>query len=443
MKNNFDFLVIGGGSGGVRASRMAASMGAKVTLFEKSKLGGTCVNLGCVPKKLLVYASDFRQQFQVARGYGWEIKTNFNWQQLISNKNKEIERLNSIYKKLLLDSNVTTIFGEAEVIDKNTIKVADTVYHADKLLLATGGIPVLPNIIGIENANISDDMFFLKKLPKKVVVVGAGYIAIEFAGIFHSLGVETTIVHRNQSLLRGFDRESVNHLIDSMKKNGVNFELDTQIEKITSIDTQKEILLDNGKQLKVNLILCAIGRLPNFNGINPSKLGIKIASNGGIEVNNVYQTSIPNIYAVGDLINHVNLTPVAIKQAMVVVNHLFGNKTKPLNYTNLPTAIFSQPNLATVGLSEEEAGQKYSIEVFKSSPTPMKYSLSTKKEKSLLKLIINKKNQRIIGAQMVGPDAGEIIQIIAVAIHAKVTKVDFDKTIGVHPSLAEEWVTLK
>ena len=443
IKEKYDFLVIGGGSGGVRASRMASSFGAKCALIEKSKLGGTCVNLGCVPKKLLVYAAEFAQQFELSKTFGWQPQTSFNWQKLIQNKNAEIQRLNNIYQKLLDEAKVNLIFGEAEIIDSQTVRVGDDFYQADKLLLATGSKPHLLPITGIEQAAISDDLFFLEKLPKKIVVVGAGYIAIEFACIFHSLGSETTIIHRSNKLLKTFDRETVEYLTTKIQDKGIKLELNAQLKSIEKQDNQKIVLLDNGKTIITDLVVFATGRKPNFLGIDVEKLGIKLADNGGISVNQFYQTSIPNIYAIGDIINHVNLTPVAIKQAEVVVNYLFNNKTLTLDYNNLPTAIFSQPNLATVGLSEEDARMKNEIQVYKTITTPMKYSLSEYKEKSLLKLIVDKQNQKILGAHMVGPDAGEIIQIIAIAMQAGVTKTDFDKTIGVHPSLAEEWVSLK
>ena len=442
MNKKVDFLVIGGGSGGVRAARLSASFGAKVVLIEKNQLGGTCVNLGCVPKKFFVYASDFRHQFKVAQGYGWDVQSKLNWQKFIANKNKEILRLNSIYQKLLEDNGVEIVFGEAKLLDKNTVQVGEQTYQAEKILIATGSNPFLPKIEGIELAHISDDMFFLPELPQKAVVVGAGYIAVEFAGILNSFGVQTTLIHRNENLLKTFDRETVAHLVSEMKKRGIAFELGCQIEKIQKQNESLLLQLNNGKETKTDLLLYAIGRKPNLDNLALEKIGIKLAKNGGISVNSFFQTTSANIYAIGDIINHINLTPVAIKQAVVVAHHLFNNKTLTLNYKNLPTAVFSQPNLATVGLTEEEAKKQGDVEIFKATPTPMKYSLSESKEKAFLKLIVNKSNQKIIGAHMVGADAGEIMQIMAVAIRAGATKMDFDQTIGVHPSLAEEWVTL-
>ena len=442
MNKKVDFLVIGGGSGGVRAARLSASFGAKVVLIEKNQLGGTCVNLGCVPKKFFVYASDFRHQFKVAQGYGWDVQSKLNWQKFIANKNKEILRLNSIYQKLLEDNGVEIVFGEAKLLDKNTVQVGEQTYQAEKILIATGSNPFLPKIEGIELAHISDDMFFLPELPQKAVVVGAGYIAVEFAGILNSFGVQTTLIHRNENLLRAFDRETVAHLVSEMKKRGIAFELGCQIEKIQKQNESLLLQLNNGKETKTDLLLYAIGRKPNLDNLALEKIGIELAKNGGISVNSFFQTTFPNIYAIGDIINHINLTPVAIKQAVVVAHHLFNNKTLTLNYKNLPTAVFSQPNLATVGLTEEEAKKQGDVEIFKATPTPMKYSLSESKEKAFLKLIVDKASQKIIGAHMVGADAGEIMQIMAVAIRAGATKMDFDQTIGVHPSLAEEWVTL-
>ena len=329
-------------------------------------------------------------------------------------------------------------------MDKNKVQVGEQTYQAEKILIATGSNPFLPKIEGIELASISDDMFFLPELPQKAVVVGAGYIAVEFAGILNSFGVQTTLIHRNENLLKTFDRETVAHLIAEMENKGIVFELSRQIKKISKKKPSDslQLLLDNEKELTTDLLLYAIGRKPNLDNLALEKIGIKLAENGGISVNSFFQTTVPNIYAIGDIINHINLTPVAIKQAVVVAHHLFNNKTLTLNYKNLPTAVFSQPNLATVGLTEEEAKKQGDVEIFKATPTPMKYSLSESKEKAFLKLIVDKASQKIIGAHMVGADAGEIMQIMAVAIRAGATKMDFDQTIGVHPSLAEEWVTL-
>ena len=372
------------------------------------------------------------------------MQSKLNWQKFIANKNKEITRLNSIYQKLLEDNGVEIVFGEARLLDKNKVQVGEQTYQAEKILIATGSNPFLPKIEGIELASISDDMFFLPELPQKAVVVGAGYIAVEFAGILNSFGVQTTLIHRNENLLKTFDRETVAHLIAEMENKGIVFELSRQIKKISKKKPSDslQLLLDNEKELTTDLLLYAIGRKPNLDNLALEKIGIKLAKNGGISVNSFFQTTSANIYAIGDIINHINLTPVAIKQAVVVAHHLFNNKTLTLNYKNLPTAVFSQPNLATVGLTEEEAKKQGDVEIFKATPTPMKYSLSESKEKAFLKLIVNKSNQKIIGAHMVGADAGEIMQIMAVAIRAGATKMDFDQTIGVHPSLAEEWVTL-
>ena len=370
------------------------------------------------------------------------MQSKLNWQKFIANKNKEITRLNSIYQKLLEDNGVEIVFGEAKLLDNNLVQVGEQIYKADKILLATGGKPFLPDIEGIELASISDDMFFLPELPKKAVVVGAGYIAVEFAGILNSFGVETTLIHRNENLLKTFDRETVAHLVSEMKKRGIVFELGCQIEKIQKQNESLLLQLNNGKETKTDLLLYAIGRKPNLDNLSLEKIGIELAKNGGISVDSFFQTTSANIYAIGDIINHINLTPVAIKQAVVVANHLFNNKSLTLNYQNLPTAVFSQPNLATVGLTEEEAKKQGEVEIFKATPTPMKYSFSEIKEKAFLKLIVDKASQKIIGAHMVGADAGEIMQILAVAMRVGVTKADFDNTIGVHPSLAEEWVTL-
>ena len=390
----FDFLVIGGGSGGVRAARLSASFGAKVALVEKSRLGGTCVNLGCVPKKLFVYASEFSHYPKIAEGYGWQVNSKFCWQKLIENKDKEIARLNDIYEKLLLQSNVKIIRGTAELVEKNKILVNGKSYLAKKILLATGGYPFIPSIEGIEHTTISDEIFSLKELPSSIAIVGAGYIAIEFAGIFNSLGVKTTLIHRNYSLLRGFESDSVNHLVGEMKQKGVEFFLGQTIEKIEKKGKKKILYFSNGEKKEVDLVFFAIGRKPNLKGLNLDKIGVNFAENGGIEVDEFFQTSQKNIYAVGDIINRINLTPVAIRQGVVVANYLFQKKKISFSYKNIPTAIFSQPNLASVGYTEKEAREKYEVEIFKSTLTPMKYSLSSYKEKALLKLIIEKRQKK-------------------------------------------------
>ena len=291
MNKKVDFLVIGGGSGGVRAARLSASFGAKVVLIEKNQLGGTCVNLGCVPKKFFVYASDFRHQFKVAQGYGWDVQSKLNWQKFIANKNKEILRLNSIYQKLLEDNGVEIVFGEAKLLDKNTVQVGEQTYQAEKILIATGSNPFLPKIEGIELAHISDDMFFLPELPQKAVVVGAGYIAVEFAGILNSFGVQTTLIHRNENLLKAFDRETVAHLVSEMKKRGIAFELGCQIEKFQKQNESLLLQLNNGKETKTDLLLYAIGRKPNLDNLALEKIGIQLAKNGGISVNSFFQTT--------------------------------------------------------------------------------------------------------------------------------------------------------
>ena len=439
----YDFLVIGGGSGGIRASRLAASFGAKVGIIEKDKLGGTCVNLGCVPKKLFMYASEFANLKKIAAGYGWSINADFNWQTLIKNKNQEIQKLNQIYEEILTKFKVDIIRGKAEILATNKVEVNGRIYYSKKLLLATGSYPSLHQIDGIEHAVVSDDLFYLEQLPKSIAIVGAGYIAIEFAGIFCSLGVKTFLIHRNQTLLKNFDQDVVKHLIFEVKQKGVNFCLEQTIKRIETNGEHKIIHLSSGEKKSVDLVFYATGRQPNLIGMNLDKLGIKLAQNGGIEVNEFFQTSNKDIYAVGDVIDHINLTPVAIKQAIVVANYLFNNKKIPLDYEYIPTAIFSQPNLASVGYTEAEAKDKFEIEVYKTLVTPLKYSIANYKEKALLKLIVVKKTQKIIGVHMVGPSAGEVIQIFAVALRAGCTKEDLDQTVGLHPSLAEEWVTMQ
>ena len=441
----YDLFVIGGGSGGIRAARLSSSFGARVAIAEEKYLGGTCVNVGCVPKKLFFYASYFSEEFNHAQSYGWYHNNNrFVWNDLIKNKNKEIERLNGIYQKILDDSNVKVFEEHAKIIDPHTIKINNENITTKYIMIATGGWPYVPNIEGKELAITSNEAFFLETLPNKIIIVGGGYIAVEFASIFKGLNIETSLIYRGPLFLRGFDKDLREVLSNEMGKKGINLIFNKDIKKIKKIDTEISAELYDGQKLIADQVMFATGRRPNCSNIGLDEVGVKLDAEGAIEINSNYQTSISSIYAVGDVTNRINLTPVALAEGSIVANNLFNNTSKIASYENIPTCVFSQPNIATVGLTEDEARKKYKdITVYKSLFTPLKLTLTQSNEKSFIKLITNKKTNLVIGAHMVGENAGEIMQGIAIAIKAGVTKEIFDSTIGIHPTLAEEFVTMR
>jgi len=441
----YDLFVIGGGSGGIRAARLSSSFGARVAIAEEKYLGGTCVNVGCVPKKLFFYASYFSEEFNHAQSYGWYHNNNrFVWNDLIKNKNKEIERLNGIYQKILNDSNVKVFEEHAKIVDPHTIKINNENITTKYIMIATGGWPYVPNIEGKELAITSNEAFFLETLPNKIIIVGGGYIAVEFASIFKGLNIETSLIYRGPLFLRGFDKDLREVLSNEMKKKGINLIFNKDIKKIKKINTEISAELDDGQELISDQVMFATGRRPNCSNIGLDEVGLKLDADGAIEINSNYQTNISSIYAVGDVTNRINLTPVALAEGSIVANNLFNNTSKIASYENIPTCVFSQPNIATVGLTEDEARKKYKdITVYKSLFTPLKLTLTQSNEKSFIKLITNKKTNLVIGAHMVGENAGEIMQGIAIAIKAGATKDIFDSTIGIHPTLAEEFVTMR
>ena len=441
----YDLFIIGGGSGGIRAARISSNLGARVALAEESDLGGTCVNVGCVPKKLLFYASHFAEDFNNSNYYGWSFDNKkFNWNKLIKNKNIEIERLNNIYKKMLLDASVDIFSGHASLVDSNTIKIGDKLITSKNILISTGGYPYIPKIIGNDHVFTSNEAFFLKSLPKKIIIVGGGYIAVEFASIFNELNVETHLIYRGSLFLRGFDKDLREQLKNEMIKKGINLKFNTEIEKISKKNNNLTIKLTSGESLNASHVMYATGRMPNSTNMNLDQVGVKLDKNNAIKVNKFYQTNLSSIYAIGDVCNRHNLTPVALAEGSILANNLFNKKNDTLNYNNIATCIFSQPNVATVGLSEEEAKKKYNdIKVFKSSFTPMKLTLTKSDEKNFIKLIIDKETDLVIGAHLVSDNAGEIIQGIAIAIKSGATKKIFDETIGIHPTIAEEFVSMR
>ncbi|MFL1529138.1 glutathione-disulfide reductase [Pseudomonas sp. O230] len=447
MTYDFDLFVIGAGSGGVRAARFAAGFGAKVAVAESRYLGGTCVNVGCVPKKLLVYGSHFADDFEQAEGFGWAAgKAQFDWGKLISNKNREIERLNGIYRKLLINSGVTILEGHARLADAHHVEINGQRFSAERILIATGGWPQIPDIPGREYAITSNEAFFLEQLPKRVLVVGGGYIAVEFAGIFNGLGADTSLLYRGDLFLRGFDKAVRTHLVQELTKRGLQLEFNTDI---VQIDKQSDgsllATLNDGRQLETDSIFYAIGRRPMLDNLGLENTRVELNDKGYIDVNDNFETREPSILALGDVIGRVQLTPVATAEGMAVARRLFKpEEYRPVDYRHIPTAVFSQPNIGTVGLTEEQALENgHNVTVFESRFKPMKLTLTDSSEQTLMKLVVDAVTDRVLGAHMVGPDAGDIIQGLAIALKAGATKRLFDETIGVHPTSAEEFVTLR
>lgn len=445
---DYDLVVVGAGSGGVRLARVSASLGARVAIVERGDLGGTCVNVGCVPKKLFVYASHVREDVEDAAGYGFSIApeaVQFNWRTLRENKDTEIHRLNGIYQRLLDNAGVELYRGDARVTGSNEITVGGQTLSARRITVATGSTSDTPAIPGREHLCTSDDMFYLDELPERAVVWGGGYIAVEFAGILAGLGVETTLVYRGELFLRGFDRDVRRFLAEELPKKGVNLRFNTNIDAVEgSADSGYQVKLNDGSALEAGLVLAATGRKPLVDGLGLEAVGVELNEGGSIRTDRHFQSSVPSIHALGDVIGTPQLTPVAIEQAMVLSDHLFGEGTKTMDYRNIPSAVFCQPPIGTVGLTEEEAREECDrIRVYRTDFKPMKHTLSGRDERTLMKLVVDDESDRVVGAHMVGPDAGEMMQGIAVALKAGATKATFDQTVGIHPTSAEEFVTMR
>ena len=442
---DYDLFVIGAGSGGVRAARMSGAAGARVGIAEARHFGGTCVNVGCVPKKLFAYAATYGEIAKDAKGYGWDFpEPHFDWSKLVDNKNKEIERLNGIYEKLLKGAGVDIFWGYAKIIDAHTIEVNGERKTTERILIATGGKSVRPDIPGADLGWTSDDLFFLKGLPKKIIIVGGGYIAVEFAGIFHGLGVEVTEINRGNRLLKEFDAEIARHLAQEMIKKGIDVRTETVPARIESSGKGLVCILKDGSRLEADGVLFATGRKPNTENLGLDKIGVTLSKDGAVVVDDGFRSSVPSIWAIGDVIDRLQLTPVAIAEAMVLYRHWFKGGAARLDYEFIPTAVFSTPNLGTVGLTEEAARKKYKdIEIYRSVFKPMKHTMTGRDEKTMMKLVVDRASDRVIGLHMVGPEAGEIVQGFAVALKAGATKAIFDATIGIHPTAAEEFVTLR
>ncbi len=443
---DYDLFVIGAGSGGVRAGRMAASHGAKVAVAEEYRVGGTCVIRGCVPKKLFIYASHFSEYVEDAAGYGWSIdEGTFNWSTLIANKDKEIDRLNGIYIRNLEASGVEIFQSRATLQDAHTVNLDNgSSFTAKHILIATGATPFVPEFPGSEHAITSNEAFHLETLPDKVVVVGGGYIAVEFAGIFNGLGVDTTLLYRGPQILRGFDDDVRDALALEMRKKGITVQTDSDIAQLEKTEAGLTATLKSGETLDTGLVMYATGRIPNTAGLGLENAGVELAGKGEVKVDAYSQTTAPNIYAVGDVTDRMNLTPVAIREGAAFAETVFNNTPTAVDHSNIATAVFSQPEIGTVGLTEAEARASYGeLDIYKSSFRPMKFILPGREEKMLMKLIVDAASDKVVGCHILGPDAGEMAQLLGIAVKMGATKADFDATVAVHPTAAEELVTMR
>ena len=445
MEYQYDLFVIGAGSGGVRAARFAAQAGVKVAIAETKDLGGTCVNVGCIPKKLYSYAAQFAEDFRDAAGYGWTVSgTTLDWEQLKKNRAQEISRLNGIYDNLLKNSGAELIRGWASLVDANTVEVEGKQYTAKHILVVPGGWPMVPEVPGKEYVITSNEVFDMPELPKRFLIVGGGYIACEFASIFNGLGSKVIQVYRGEQILRGFDQDVRNHISAEMVKSGIDVRLNTDVASIEKVDSGFKVTFKGGDSIEVDQVMYATGRVPRVDGLGLDKVGVELGSRGEIKVDENYRTNVPSIYALGDVTDRVQLTPVATGEAMVLVDHLFGEAKRKIGYDYIPTAVFTHPNIGTVGYTEEQAREKFGdVVIYRAEFRPLKHTLSGNQARTLMKLIVDKASDRVVGLHMVGDEAGEITQGFAVAIKAGATKADFDSTIGIHPTAAEEFVTMR
>lgn len=445
-KYEYDLFVIGVGSGGVRAARMSAQYGAKVATAEDRYMGGTCVNVGCVPKKLFVYASHFAEDHEQAAGFGWDgTAPEFNWHVLRDNKDKEIGRLNGVYKGMLDNAGVTHFDGRARLLDAHTVSINEQQISAEKILIATGSWPVIPEFPGREHVITSNEVFHLDELPERAIIVGGGYIAVEFAGIYKGLGVDSHLLYRGPLFLRNFDSGVRQFVAEELRKKGVNLHFNTNVASIEKqSDGSLKVNLVGGGSMETDLVMYATGRAPNIQDMGLENVNVKTQASGGIIVDDYFETTEPGIFALGDVIDRIQLTPVAIAEAMAFARTQFLNQPTTMDYDNIATAVFCQPNIGTVGLTEDDArDQLEEIEVYESTFRPLKHTLSGSDEKTLMKIIVDMKTDKVVGVHMVGSESGEIIQGISIAIKAGATKKTFDSTIGIHPTTAEELVTMR
>jgi len=444
---DYDLFVIGAGSGGVRAARIAAQHGAKVAVAEEYRVGGTCVIRGCVPKKLFVYASQYAEAFEDATGFGWTTeKVSFDWQTLVANKDKEIDRLNKAYIRNLENAGAELIMGRAVLEDRHTVALSDDrKVTAKYILIATGATPFVPSHLpGRELAITSNEAFHLEQLPRRICIVGGGYIAVEFAGIFNNLGVETVLIYRGEKILRGFDEDLRDHLAAEMKKKGIEFRLRCDVEKIEKSGDGVRITCSDGAVFGAGQIMYATGRIPNVLGLDLEKAGVELTPHYAVKVDEYSRSTVDNIYAVGDVTNRLNLTPVAIREGHAFADTVFGGRNIAVDHSNVPTAVFSQPEIGTVGLTETQARELHpEIDIYKTTFRPMRHTMTGRDERMLMKLVVDAASDRVLGCHIIGPDAGEMAQLLAIAVRKGATKADFDATMALHPTAAEELVTMR
>ncbi len=443
---DYDLFVIGAGSGGVRASRIAAGFGARVAIVEQYRVGGTCVIRGCIPKKLLVYAAHFREDFEDAAGYGWTVgEPEFSWSRLIANKNAEIARLEAVYVDLLEKAGVAILRGTARIVDAHAVEVDGRRITAKYILVATGARPSVPRIPGVEHAITSNEAFELSALPRRILIVGGGYIAVEFAGIFNGLGSQVTLSYRGAQILRGFDDDLRHHLAAELAKRGIRILLHSAVEGIERrADGALVARFADGSSVECDAVMYATRRVPNTRDLGLEEAGAELGENGEVIVDRFSASTAPSVYAVGDVTDRVNLTPVAIREGQAVALTLFGGSPTPIDHIDVPTAVFSQPPVGTAGLTEGEAKEQFAeVEVYTAVFRPLKATLSGRDERTLMKLVVDAGSQRVVGAHMVGADAPEVIQGVGIAVKARLTKAEFDATVGIHPTAAEEFVTLR
>jgi glutathione reductase (NADPH) len=445
-KVEWDLIVIGGGSAGVRCSRRAADLGATVLLCESKDLGGTCVNVGCVPKKLFAYGSQFADHLEDARGFGWQtVRPELDWSVLIQNKDAEISRLNGIYERMLERAGVKIVRGHARLSADGEISVGDRVFRGKNIVIATGGKPFLPPFEGADHLVTSDEIFSVPECPKHAVVLGGGYIGVEFASILNGFGSEVTLVHRGDMFLRAFDDDCRRVVAGEMQKRGVDLQFNRSIQAVRRAEDGRFVVeLADGGSVTADLVMGALGRRPNTGGMDLEARGVDLSPRGGVVVDDRFQTTVPGIYAIGDVIERVELTPVALAEGEVLARRLFGSGASDVDYTDIPTAVFSNPTLSTVGLTEAQARLRYeTIRVYKAHFRPMLHTMSGRDARVFMKLVVDDESDRVVGCHMVGPEAAELVQGLAIAMRAGATKAHFDATIGIHPTAAEEFVTMR
>ncbi|MCM0033982.1 glutathione-disulfide reductase [Sandarakinorhabdus limnophila] len=443
--HDFDLLVIGAGSGGVRASRIAAGHGARVAVAEEYRVGGTCVIRGCVPKKLLVYGSHFAEDLEDARRFGWQIEgKTFDWAVLRDNVAAEVDRLNGLYQNTLDNNQVTTLLGHARIIDAHTVEVEGQHHTAGTILIASGARPFTPDIPGAEHGITSNDVFHLPTLPRRMVIAGAGYIATEFAGVFHELGVDVTLINRSETILRGWEPALSDRLLQISMAKGLNFKLNCRLERVEKTEAGLALHFADGKTMETDVVLWALGRVPNVEGLGLEDVGVALNEKGAIAVDADNRTNVPTVFAVGDVTDRVQLTPVAIREGHSFADRQFGEKNWHVDYNAIPSAVFSNPPLGSVGMTEAQARNAYGqVKIYTSDFRPMKNVLAGRNERALYKLVVDAASDRVVGAHMIGPDAPEILQAVAIAVKAGLTKAQFDDTMALHPTMSEELVLMR